>query len=313
MGNGLRTLVNDYLEELEISGKAERTVQRYGAYLDAFLVWLSSASHVEAQQLSCSDLTAERLHQYRLFLARRRDRRDGELIGPATRNLYQIALRNFLRYATRRGELKIGDMERHLELSKRRDIAVRHLERADVMRILKAISDDKPTALRDRAIVQTLFGTGCRVSELVTMTRRQIDLERREAEVIGKGGRSRLILLTREAAAAIRRYLDSRADQSDVLFLSNRTDADGLPVALTVRQVHNIVESAGKRAGLPFRVSPHWFRHGRLTIVARHLGVQAAQRVAGHASLQTTSRYLHVTDRFLRAGYDEAERAEGGN
>lgn len=303
-------LAHDYLEEVEISGRAEITARRYSAYLGAFTAWLASFSRKATDDLTAADVTAEALRAYRLHLARRRDKSTGRSLGPSTRNLYLIALRNFLRYC-RLQEVDVPEPAGVLELSKTRDLAVRHLERNEVVRIAAAIQLDRPTGLRDRAIVEVLFGTGCRVSELVALVRRQIDLERREAEVIGKGGHSRLVLLTQDAADWLGRYLASRNDDAPFLFLSTRR-RDGAPAQLEVRQVQRIVEKAAQRAGIPFRVSPHWFRHGRLTIVARHMGVQAAQRIAGHASLETTARYLHVTDQHLREGYDDAERAEGG-
>ena len=305
----LRSLIHDYLEEVEISGKAEITAKRYGAYLGTFVEWLSASTKRDASELAPEDVTPRRLRDFRLHLARRRVRTTGRSIGPATRNLYLIALRNFLRFCRRR-EIDVPEPGDLLELAKTRDLAVRHIEHEEVARITAAIRLDAPTGLRDRAIVEMLFGTGCRVSELVALGRRQVDLERREAEVIGKGGHSRLVLLTQDAAGWLERYLATRKDTEPFLFLSTRTRS-GAVAPLEVRQVQRIVDKAAQRAGIPFRISPHWFRHGRLTIVARHMGVQAAQRIAGHASLETTARYLHVTDQHLRQGYDDAERAEG--
>lgn len=308
----LRALVHDYLEEIEISGKAEITAKRYAAYLDSFIQWLAATTRKKPEQLAPEDVTPQRLRDFRLNLARRRDRTTGRSLGPATRNLYLIALRNFLRFCRTR-DIDVTEPGDLLELAKTRELEVRHLEHEEVSRIVAAIRLDAPTGLRDRAIVEMLFGTGCRVSELVSLTRRQVDLARREAEVIGKGGRSRLVFLTQDAAAWLERYLDTRTDAEPFLFLSTRKGGGSTAQRLEVRQVQRIVDTAARRAGIPSRISPHWFRHGRLTIIARHMGVEAAQRIAGHASLETTARYLHVTDQRLRQGYDDAERAEGGS
>jgi site-specific recombinase XerD len=308
----LRALQADFVEELEIRGRSDLTARRYDAYTRTFLDWLAARRAKDAPSLQLADIDPEALRQYRLYLARRRDPADGHVIGPGTRNLYSIALRGFLKYCSRRGQ-DVPDPEQHLELAKVRDLEVRHLERPEVERIASAVRLDARTGLRDRAVIEVLFGTGVRVSELAAMRRRQVNLERREAEVVGKGGRSRLVLLTKDSAHWARRYLESRSDDAPWLFVSNRKDDDGVLCALSVRQIQKIVDAAAKRAGIPFRVSPHRFRHGRLTLVARHLGVEAAQRVAGHASLATTSRYLHVSNPMLRDGYDEAERREGGS
>ncbi len=305
----LRGLVLDYLEEVEIRGRSDRTVVNYRAYLEAFLAWLGALLAKGVDALTVADLTAEHLRQYRLYLARRRDARSGRPIGATTRNLYTIGLRNLLRYCRGPRKLDVPDADEHLQLTKERDVEIRHLEPSEVARIAVAIRLDAPTGLRDRAIVETLFGTGVRVSELVSMKIRQVNLDRREAEVVGKGGRSRLILFTEESAGWLRRYLETRADDAPHLFVSNRRDEDGVLRPLGIRQVQRVVDDAARRAAIPFRVSPHWLRHGRLTVLARFSGVQVAQRVAGHSSLQTTSRYLHVSDEHLRAAFDHAEEA----
>lgn len=303
----LRPLVHDYLEDLEISGRSALTVRRYGAYLATFVDWLAFSVRKDRDALRTAELTDERLRQYRLFLSRRRDPTSGRPIGPGTRNLYAIALRNLLKYCLRQRKLSVPDPDDILVLAKERDVEIRHLDRDEVTRLCKAVDLARPTGLRDRAILEVLFGTGVRVSELAAFTIRQVDLERREAEAIGKGGRSRLILLTEEAAGWLRRYLGSRTDDHPALFVGT-TRRELRP--LSVRQIQRIVDDASRRAGLPFRVSPHWLRHSRLTALARHSGVQVAQRIAGHTSLATTSRYLHVTDAHLRKAFDDAERAD---
>lgn len=302
--------MHDFLEELEIRGRAAITARRYHDYLATFAGWLSRTNGEAAETLRLADVNPERLRQYQLFLARRRDPRDGHVIGAATRNLYHIALRNFLRYCRRRRALEAPDPDEHLQLAKERDVPIRHLRRDEARRLAEAVALDAPTGLRDRAIVEVLFGTGCRVSELVALTRRQVDVIRREAEIVGKGGRSRLLLLTEEAARWLRRYLETRPDDAPWIFLSRQRDRDGAPRPLTPRQVQNVVERAARRAGMPIRVSPHYFRHSRLAILARRAGVEVAQRVAGHRSLNTTARYLRATNEFLRRAFDEAERAE---
>ncbi len=306
----LKPLVHDYLEDLEIGGRSALTAKRYGSYLDTFVDWLAFTTHKAVADVTTADVTQDRLREYRLFLSRRRDPASGKPIGAGTRNLYAIALRNLLKYCLRQRRLAVPDPQDTLQLAKERDVEIRHLDRDEVDRLRQAVELSKPSGLRDRAIVEVLFGTGVRVSELAAFTIRQVDLERREAEVVGKGGRSRLVLLTEEAAGWLRRYLETRTDDHPAMFVGT-TRRELRP--LSVRQIQRIVDDASRRAGLPFRVSPHWLRHSRLTALARHAGVQVAQRIAGHTSLATTSRYLHVTDPQLRALYDQAERAERGN
>jgi site-specific recombinase XerD len=306
-GPPLKHLVLDHLEDLEIAGRSAITAKRYGAYLDTFLEWLAFQSKRAVAELTAADVTDERLRLYRLFLSRRRDPQTGRPIVASTRNLYLIALRGFLTYLTRRRRIAVPDPEDTLDLAKERDVEIRYLGREEVDRIREAIDLAKPNGLRDRAMLEVLFGTGVRVSELAALTIRQVDLARREAEVIGKGGRSRLVLLTEEAAGWLERYLETRSDDHPAMFV--RAHLKELR-PLSVRRIQKILDEAAKRAGIPFRVSPHMLRHSRLTILARHAGVQAAQRIAGHSSLATTSRYLHVTDTQLRSAYDAAEKAD---
>jgi site-specific recombinase XerD len=301
----LLALVHDYIEDLEINGRSALTARRYAAYLATFLKWLAFRNATTTEALTTNDLTDERLREYRLFLARRRDPQSGRPVGPGTRNLYVIVLRNLLRYCRRR-HLSVPDPDETLDLANERDVEIRHLGRDEVDRIRQAVDLSSPTGLRDRTIVEVLFGTGVRVSELAALTIRQVDLGERAAEVIGKGGRSRLILFTEEAAAWLQRYLETRTDDHPSLFLNSKSRT---LKALGVRQIQKIVDQASKRAGLPFRVSPHWFRHSRLSALAQHAGVQVAQRIAGHSSIATTSRYLHVSDPHLRKAFDDAERA----
>lgn len=303
----LQSLVFEYLEDLEINGRSELTSKRYGGALRTFADWLSFQVRRPLAELSVVDITEEHLRLYRLFLARRRDKRSGRPLTASTRNGHQIALRGFLTYCTRRRKLNVPDPAETLELAKERDTEIRHLARDEFKRMLSAVDLSKPNGLRDRVLLETLFGTGMRVSELAGLTIRQVDLARREVEVVGKGGRSRLVVLTEEAAGWVRRYVEQRKDDHPSLFVG--TSRNGLG-ALGVRQIERIVGAAAKRAGLPFAVSPHWLRHSRLTIVARYSGVHAAQRVAGHASLQTTARYLHLTDTQLKSLYDQAEKAD---
>lgn len=303
----LQALIFEYLEDLEINGRSELTSKRYGGALRTFADWLAFQVRRPLSELGVDDITEERLRLYRLFLARRRDQRSGRPLSAATRNGHQIALRGFLTYCARRRKLDVPDPTENLELAKERDTEIRHLARDEFERMLSAVDLSRPNGLRDRVLLETLFGTGVRVSELAGLTIRQVDLERREIEVVGKGGRSRLVVLTEEAAGWVRRYLEQRKDDHPALFVGSSRKGLG---ALGVRQIERIVGAAAQRAGLPFAVSPHWLRHSRLTIVARHSGVHAAQRIAGHASLQTTARYLHVTDAQLKSLYDQAEKAD---
>jgi integrase/recombinase XerD len=207
-------------------------------------------------------------------------------------------------------------------LAKVGDQTTRHLEVHEFQLLVDAIPKDSAHRLRDRALLEVLFATGCRLSELCGLTRRRVNLKTREVEVIGKGKKARGTFLTDEAADWLQRYLNTRRDESPHVFISSQSvrnvrdpkTGQKRPTKgvypLSPRQVETIVSHLALRAGLPEHFSPHWFRHGRLTIMARHSGLLAAQELAGHASPQTTRRYTRITSSELKKHFDDADREE---
>jgi len=199
---------------------------------------------------------------------------------------------------------------------------MRRMEVSDFEALLEALAKTGKAALRDRALLEVLFATGCRLSELCTLTRRRVNLKTREVEVLGKGKKVRGTYLTEGAARHLERYLAARKDSSPYVFISGQSvrrvvdrktglkRAQKATYPLTPRSVQALVERLAMKAGLPDDFSPHWFRHGRLTIVARHAGLLAAQELAGHASPNTTRRYTRITSAELKRHFDDAERKE---
>jgi integrase/recombinase XerD len=239
----------------------------------------------------------------------------------ATRNLYAVALRGLLRHGiTRLGvDLPAPDT---VVLAKVGEKTMRRMEIEDFERMLEALPTTGPQAPRDRALLEVLFATGCRLSELCGLTRRRVNLKTREVEVLGKGKKVRGTFLTQRAADALGAYLATRTDDCPYVFVSRQTVRHIVNTRTGVREVKKdlyplaprtvqaLVERLGMRAALPDDISPHWFRHGRLTIVARHAGLLAAQELAGHASPNTTRRYTRITSAELKSHFDEAERKE---
>jgi integrase/recombinase XerD len=276
-------------------------------------------SHTVARTSPATKITRGLVTGYQLAVAERRGRDQRQLSLPA-RNVHAAALRGLLRHGVRVYELQLPPPD-VVVVAKVGDRTMRRLDVKDFERILDAVPKG-PNALRDRALLQVLFATGCRVSELCGLTRRRVDLQTREVEVLGKGKKVRGTYLTPEAAAELKRYLDSRRDDAPHLFVSRQTvrrvidRKTGLRqprkgvYPVTTRTVHSIVAGLARRAGLPDDVSPHFFRHGRLTIVARHAGLLAAQELAGHASPATTRRYTRITSSELKRHFDDSERRE---
>lgn len=316
-GPAVGELIASYLDQLALAGRSGRTVEHYRRSLDDFLAY--AERHTVERDSPATKITRGLITGYQLAVAERRGRDDRPLSLPA-RNLHAAALRGLLRHGIRLFQLGLPPPD-VVVVAKVGDRTIRRMDVVDFQRILEAVPRGA-NALRDRALLQVLFSTGCRVSELCGLTRRRADLQTREVEVLGKGKKVRGTYLTAEAAAALRKYLDSRKDDSPYLFVSRQTvrlERDPKTgerkrrrgvYPLTARTVHTIVSGLARRAALPDDVSPHWLRHGRLTIVARHAGLLAAQELAGHASPQTTRRYTRITSSELKRHFDESERKE---
>lgn len=307
-----------YLQHLVLKGRSDRTLEGYGAYLAEFLEFAAAKgvpASAPATKLDRALLTA-----FQVRLASRNGP-SGKKLSLATRNLFGSAVRGMLRHGVTVLDLKLPAPDT-VVLAKVGDRGTRRMDTDEFERLVAAIPKDSEHALRDRALLEVLFATGCRLSELCGLTRRRVNLKTREVEVIGKGKKVRGTFLTETAADWLQRYLNTRRDDSPYLFISRQTirhipdPKTGItkPVKdvypLHPNTVEHIVKQLALRAGLPDEFSPHWLRHGRLTIVARHAGLLAAQELAGHASPETTKRYTKITGSELKKHFDDADRQE---
>jgi integrase/recombinase XerD len=318
----LGQLADDLFRKLSLQGRSPRTIGHYHDYVNDFMAF--ATRHGVSQTTSATRVTRELITAYQLDLAERPSHRDPkEKLSLATRNLFAVALRGLLRHGVTELKLPVPAPDTVI-IAKVGEKTMRRMEVSDFEALLEALPRTGKAALRDRALLEVLFATGCRLSELCTLTRRRVNLKTREVEVLGKGKKVRGTYLTEEAARRLERYLATRKDSSPYVFISGQSirhvaDRSGVKRAqraiypLAPRSVQALVERLAMKAGLPDDFSPHWFRHGRLTIVARHAGLLAAQELAGHASPNTTRRYTRITSAELKGHFDRAERLERGS
>lgn len=311
-------LRDDYFQRLLLAGRSEHTVRKYVASIEDFERF--ATHHQVSESTPAHKIDRKLIGAYQLDLSKRRGP-DGNVLTLSTRNVYGSALRGLLRHGVTVMGLEVPAPDT-VVLAKVGDQTTRHLEVHEFNKLVEAIPKDSAHALRDRALLEVLFATGCRLSELCGLTRRRINLKTREVEVIGKGKKARGTFLTDEAADWLQRYFNTRRDDSPYAFISSQTVRNVLDrktgkkvpkksvYPLSPRQVETIVSNLALRAGLPEDFSPHWFRHGRLTILARHSGLLAAQELAGHASPQTTRRYTRITSSELKKQFDDANERE---
>ena len=280
----IQKLVKDYLDYLEIEkNRSPKTRENYARYLAAFLA-LSKARTVR-------DVSAEAVREFRIALARRDLKKN-------TQSYYVIAIRNFLKYLIRRGIAALPPETVELPKVSRRDIEV--LSYDELERILAAPKGDNLRGLRDRAILETLFSTGLRLSELCALPR-YLDLARGELSVRGKGDKLRVVFFSEGAKQALKDYLAKRTDTEEALFVS-LDKKNGVIGRITPRAVERLVETRAREAGIArFRVHPHLFRHAFATdLLINGADLRSVQELLGHANISTTQIYTHLTNQELR-------------
>jgi site-specific recombinase XerD len=231
-------------------------------------------------------------------------RADGRAASTVARRV--AAVRAFFRHEMLLGR-RTDDPSAELALPRRPRSLPRTLSPAEAERLIDAALGSAPRALRDRALVELLYGAGLRVSEAVGLRRGAVDLEGRIVRVLGKGDKERIVPLGRPATEALRRYLAlgrphlDRRHRHD-LFLNARGGA------LTRAGAFLILRRLADRAGLdPARVHPHLLRHSFAThLLEGGADLRSVQELLGHADLATTERYTHVSDRRRRDAYFSA-------
>ena len=301
----LSGLVTDYLEHLEIEqNRAQRTIANYDHYLGRLVEFTSDCD--------ISKLDSEMVRQYRLWLNRLKDDRGNELT-KTTQNYHLIALRSFLKYLAKRDITALDSAK--IELAKVTRPQVTFLETAEVERLLAAIDTSTMVGLRDRAVIELLFSGGLRVSELVSLNREQMNLERREFMVRGKGQKDRPIFISPQAAEWIGRYVEIRDDNFQPLFVHYsgcRNESDnGVYTRLTVRSVQRLIKRYAQVAGITKDVTPHTLRHSFATdLLQNGADLRSVQGLLGHANISTTQIYTHITDPQLKSVHERFHHAK---
>jgi site-specific recombinase XerD len=299
-----------FLEYLEIErNRSKLTLRNYDHYLKRFVDFCSKKHGVNDP----ADIDLELIRSYRLFLNRFED--SGKPLKVITQNYHLIALRSFFKYLAKRDIPSLAAEK--IELPKPPSRQVEFLEPADVEHLIEATGQEKEkvTRLRDRAILETLFSTGLRISELVGLNRESINLKRREFSVRGKGDKVRLVFLSDRAIRALEAYLKARDDNSRALFIRHdhkesiekqMKSFSEKAMGLTARTVQRIIKKYAKLAGIMKKISPHTLRHSFATdLLSNGADLRAVQELLGHASVSTTQIYTHLTNRRLKDIYDK--------
>ncbi len=298
----LEKAIVDFLEYLEIEKNSSKlTIRNYRHYLTRFLTYCQKSN---SQNIRCSDITMELIRSFRLYLSRLSDK-NGATLKKITQNYHLIALRALLRYLIKK-DIKTLAPEK-IDLAKADARSLKFLTRDQVDRLLNMPVVSTRNGLRDKAILETLFSTGLRVSELVRLNRDSIDLSSREFGVIGKGQKIRVVFLSETAVIWIKKYLAIRDDIYLPLFIryggkKEEITASGEKLRLNVRSVQRIVAKYARKARLPIAITPHGLRHSFATdLLSNGADLRAIQEMLGHKNIATTQIYTHVTNPQLKS------------
>lgn len=296
----LRRLIKKYLSHIEIERNYSRyTIRNYRHYLKVFKEWFEN----KYEQEYIERLTAEMVQEYRLYLSRHENEK-GKRLSPTTQSYYIIALRAFLKFLAKRGIESLSPEK--IDLPKSESRQIKFLNRDQVERLLRIPDVSDELGLRDRTILEVLFSTGLRVSELAKLNRDQIDLKSKEFGIIGKGRRARVVFLSSRASEWLKRYLSARDDQFKPLWIRYsgkkvEVVTTGESLRLSVRSIQRMVEKYRKMAGLPIKVSPHVLRHSfATTLLSSGADLRSVQELLGHKNVATTQIYTHVTNPQLK-------------
>lgn len=297
-------LINEYLEALEIEGGRSRfTSRNYELCLSRIVEF--SYDYYPDKELKPEDITEEWLRKYRLWLNRFEiENSKGKTLSVTTQVYHLIALRGFLKYLAKRKIKSLDPVLVELPRTHRPQVTFLHVD--EIERIFAEIPADTETGLRDRAIMELLFSSGLRVSELINLNRDNVNLKRKEFMVRGKGQKDRPVFISDSAAEAIEDYLAERKDSLPALFLNNSRNTplqgtSGDYRRLTPRSIQRIIEKYVKAAGITKHVTPHTFRHSFATdLLMNGADLRSVQSMLGHANISTTQIYTHVTDPQLR-------------
>lgn len=302
-------LVADFLESLEIEkGRSTKTIENYELYLSRFIDLITE--DFEGQEMiKPSDITPEVLRRFRLKLNRFSDNQNKERLSALTQSYHLIALRGFFKYLAKRGIKSLDPSLIDLPRAAKKQVTFLHFD--EIERLLAEIPLDTESGLRDRAIIELLFSGGLRVSELCSLNRDSINLERREFMVRGKGKKDRPIFIDKSTAECIEDYLNMRTDTLPALFLNNSANqqipsTSGDFRRLTPRSIERIVQKYTRLAGITKHVTPHTMRHSFATdLLMNGADIRSVQSLLGHANISTTQIYTHITDPHLKEVHEK--------
>lgn len=294
----IEKLVGEFLDYLAVErGSSPLTLRNYQHYLHRFTSW--SAEHAVS---SVSGISPQIVQEYRVYLSQLTDLK-GKTLSRKTQGYHAIALRSFLKYLSRMDYAVMAADK--IELPKIPERQIQFMTGDTIDRLLNAPSLSTIGGKRDKAILELFFSTGLRVSELTRLNRDDIDFDRREFGITGKGGKARVVFLSSRAAEWLKLYIQARKDHYKPLFIRHRGPIDAATaddsVRLTPRSVQRLVKKYSRKVKIPLHVTPHSIRHAYATdLLIAGADIRSVQEMLGHKNIATTQIYTHVTNKHLK-------------
>ena len=288
----LSALIADFLRSLEFGGNTSQlTIKNYGHYLKRFLEF--------SKDLDPKEIDLALVGRYKLYLSHYLDPKTKKPLKRITQNYFMIALRAFLRYLAK---INVNCLPaQQVKLIETEPRFLKTLDNSDLRQLLDAPNTTKIDGIRDRAILEALFSTGLRVSELGSLNREDINSNTRELEILGKGGKERVVFISDSAANWLEKYLSIRKDTFKPLFIRFQGKVDltnfGEKMRLTTRSIERVVEKYVKALGLSVKATPQTLRHSFATdLLVNGTDMKSVQEILGHNNISTTQIYTTITN-----------------
>lgn len=305
MRDNIDGLVTTYLEHCELEKNlSQNTIKMYDFYLRDFVAWVKL--YLKSDNISPENIDYETVRKYRLDLNRRISSKSNEEYKRSTTQTHLIAIRAFLKYLITEHSLNVLSPD-NIPLGKKEANIPKVLNEEQLGTLFNQQNLTKRSGIRDRSMLELLFSTGLRVSELISLNTDNINIQTGEFSVIGKGRKVRTVYLSESAKHWIKRYLGVRRDSFKPLFIrySGKSmedgDIEGESLRLTQRSVQRMVKKYTIKAGLSVDATPHTLRHSFATGLLRQgADLRSVQELLGHSDVSTTQIYTHVTNQQLQ-------------
>jgi len=294
--NKLSSHLERFINYLQYTKNASpKTIENYSLRVNRFIDYIGDIDANEIKMMHIQD--------FRTYLIK-------QGLSPKTVNYHAVWLRSFLKFMLR-NDVETLSPEK-VDLAKIPPRRVSYLSEQQVQDVLDAPWVYEKNALknlRDKAILATLYGTGLRVTELITLKTKDIKLSESQFSVIGKGSKLRSVFLTQDAKEKLKKYILSRWDDSEYLFISLSWNSYGLP--LSRNSVEWLVKKYAELVWIQEKVTPHTLRHSFATsLLRRGADIRSVQALLGHSSIQTTQIYTHVDDKYLQKVHDLLDKKQ---